>query len=469
MNITTGQLVAGKNNFKNMQDNINNSINTNNLNNTNLNNTSLGNLNNNTNTGLNSISVPTSNLSGEITANKNSLYIKIFIFVILFLIIIGALTYILLPKNKTNINPVNNNSFPNLNLGTDISGETYTNNTNNLEVDPNGKIEEGDPDSVSHIWPKSITGYELISFTNGTNTENFVLFMDKLSGNIYKTLYPSLENIRLTNTTLQDISKAAFSKNADFVVVLIGNDLSYELAVSRLGSEPDQSFAESKIDQKVFDLMSSKTENIFYYLKNIDKNSVSILSFMPNTGKVTVLNTLNLTDIFISGEDKKNLYVSSKPSNNLKQLTVVINKKTGTLEYLKNADNNKYLLGGNIIKESSALVYLSNLDNYKNESELKLKSFADKCSLVRLTYLVCGVDEVISDEIRILDYWYSGKISFTDSLSFINTADGEKTFIPISLVSGEPLDIYNINTSNDYLTFQNKNDESLWLVDLVGL
>lgn len=438
-----------------MQDNINN----------NLNNMSP----NNASSNMGSVSVPTSSLSGEITANKNKMYIKIFIFVILFLLAAGALAYILLPKNKININPINNNSFPSLNLGTDINGETYTNNTDGLGLGSDGELEEGDPDSVSHIWPKSITGYELISVVTGTSTENFVLFMDKLSGNIYKTLYPTLENIRLTNTTLQDINKTTFSKNADFVTALKGSGSDYKLITSRLSAETDQSFTETELDQKVFDLVSSKTENTFYYLKNIDKNTVSVLSFNPNTGKVSVFNTLNLTDVFISGEDKENLYVSSKPSNTIKQLTVIINKKNGELNYIKNANNNKYLLGGNIIKESSAFVYLSGLDNYKSESELKLKSFSDKCSLIKITYLVCGVDEVISDEIRILDYWYSGKISFTDSLNFINTSNGERTFIPVSLVSGEPLDVYNISGTNDYLTFQNKNDESLWLVDLVGL
>lgn len=438
-----------------MRDNINN----------NLNNIST----NNTSSNLGSVSVPTSVLSGEITANKNKMYIKIFIFVILFLLAAGALAYILLPKNKININPINNNSFPSLNLGTDINGETYTDNSNGLDTNTDNELEEGDPDSVSHIWPKSITGYELINVVNGKSTENFVLFMDKLSGNVYKTLYPTLESLRLTNTTLQDINKTAFSKNADFVAALQGTSLDYKLITSRLSDETDQSISQTELDQKVFDLVSSKIENTFYYLKNIDKNSVSVLSFNPNTGKVFVLNTLNLTDVFISGEDKENLYVSSKPSSNLKQLTVIINKKNGELNYIKNANNNKYLLEGNIIKESSGFVYLSNLDNYKNDSELKLKSFADKCSLIKIAYLVCGVDEVISDDIRLLDYWYSGKISFTDSLNFINNNNGEKTFIPVSLVSGEPLDVYNISGADNYLTFQNKNDESLWLVDLVGL
>jgi hypothetical protein len=76
---------------------------------------------------------------------------------------------------------------------------------------------------------------------------------------------------------------------------------------------------------------------------------------------------------------------------------------------------------------------------------------------------------VFSDEFRILDYWYSGKISFTDSLSFLNLFNGEKTIIPTSLISGEPLDIYSVNVGEGFLTFKNKNDESLWLVDLAGL
>ncbi len=446
-----------------MQDNLNKNINNQNefIQNTN---SSLLNSNQ-----VNSINVPTSNIQGEVTANKNALYLKIALFVFIFILLISVLFYFL--SSKKSIIPGQNNqsSFPSLNLGTNLGGETYVdNNSNNSNTGDLGGEGDDDLKEVSHIWPKSIAGYNLIKLIAGTTTENSILFMDKETGNIYKTLYPSLETIRLTNTTLQNISFAAFSKNADFVSVLKGSGPYYKLISSRLGSEPDSSFSESEVDNNVVNLISSKIENIFYYLKSEENNTTSINSFSPSLGKISRLGEVRFSDIFISGEDKQNIYISSKPSSNIKQLTVILSKKNNTFNYVNGANNNKYGSDDSIIKENSGLVSVSAVDNNKN-SNFTLKSFADKCSNLRGIYLVCGVDDTASDEFRISDYWYSGKISFTDSLSFLKISDGETTFIPVSLISGEPLDTYNLNSADDFLTFQNKSDDSLWLVDLVSL
>jgi hypothetical protein len=219
----------------------------------------------------------------------------------------------------------------------------------------------------------------------------------------------------------------------------------------------------------VYDLTSSKTENIFYYLKKEEGGVTSINSFSPVAGKVTKLSEIKVLDIIVSGENKDSLFMSSKPTSKAKQLSIILNKKNNTLEYISSSDNNKYTLGGGVIKELAGAVSFSDTENYKRNSSLSIKSFADKCSDVYSKYLVCGEDETFSDEFRILDYWHSGKVSFTDSLSFLNLFNGEKTTIPASLISGEPLDIYSINVGEGFLTFKNKNDESLWLVDLAGL
>ena len=417
---------------------------------------------------VNNINVPTSNLDGEVTTNKNALYFKIALFVFVFILLISVFFYFLSSKKTITTDQNNQSSFPNLDLGTSLNGETYVdNNFNNSNTESFGGEGDDDLKEVSHIWPKSIAGYNLIKLITGTTTENSILFMDKETGNIYKTLYPSLETIRLTNTTLQGINFAAFSKNADFVSILKGSGPYYKLISSRLGADPDSSFSESEVDNSVINLISSKTENIFYYLKSEENNTTSINSFSPSLGKISRLGEIKFSDIFISGEDKQNIYASSKPSSNIKQLTAILNKKNNTFNYVSGANNNKHESDGSVIKENSGLISLGDMANNKNN--FTLKSFSNKCSDVRGVYLVCGVDDTASDEFRISDYWYSGKISFTDSLSFLKITDGETTSIPVSLISGEPLDTYNLNSADDFLTFQNKNDESLWLVDLIGL
>ncbi len=63
-----------------------------------------------------------------------------------------------------------------------------------------------------------------------------------------------------------------------------------------------------------------------------------------------------------------------------------------------------------------------------------------------------------------------GATHYADSLYITDLNNGvSENFFDHSLVSGQRIDTYNPLYSNNNLLFQNKTDESLWLMNLGGL
>lgn len=359
--------------------------------------------------------------------DKSKLF-KIVFFVLIFLFLVSAATYYFYTKN--NITPSQNtgNLFPDVKTGNDNNNETYTgnkDNNNNLDLSET----EIDESGLINIWPLSVAGYSVINGISGTTTESNILFTDTLSGNVYVTNYPSLQNIRLTNTTLQNITKSTFSKNADYVLNIQKEGKINKLIGSRLGTERDSTFSVNNIDENVYDLASSRVENGFYYLKRLGKLS-TLNSYVPATGKIIKISDIPLFDIFISSEDTNNIYLSSKPANGLSSVLVTVNKKTGSKHYTKT----------------------------------NLTGFEEKCVSTKNNYKVCGVDNTVGSNSFDIDLWNSGEVSFADEISITNKKTNESVTVPASVLVGEPLDIYKTNFINDFFIFENKNNDALWIL-----
>ncbi len=385
------------------------------------------------NTQNNNINILDNTIPEATGRGNNSRLFKVAFLVLIFLFLVSAATYYFYTKN--NITPTQNTGtfFPDINIGSNNNNDTYTGNKDNSEGVDLSEI-ENDESGLINIWPLSVTGYSVISYMVGTTTETGILFIDSLSGNIYITKYPSLENIRLTNTTIQDITKSAFSKNADYTLNIQKVSKTNKLIGSRLGKERDSAFSVNNIDEDVYDLISSGTENSFYYLKRLGKTSV-LNSYTPSTGKIGKVSDIPLFDIFISSEDINNVYLSSRFASDMPGIQIIVNKKTGSKKYIK---TNK-------------------------------TGFEEKCAETKNNYKVCAVDKTVGVNSFNIDSWNSGEISFADEISITDKKTNESVTIPASILVGEPLDIYKTSFSNDLFIFENKNNDALWILKGEGI
>lgn len=365
--------------------------------------------------------------------DNNSRLFKIIFFILIFLFLVSATAYYFYAKNSGAITQNTGSLFPDVETGTENTNETYIGNENNNK-NTGDEEEENDQSGLINIWPLSVTGYSVIDITVGTTTSSSIFFVDSLSGNIYVTKYPSLENIRLTNTTLQNVTKSTFSKNGDFVLNIQKLNGVNKLIGSRLGQERDSAFSVNNIDENVYDLSSSKNENSFYYLKRLGKDS-TLNSYTPSTGKIVKVSDIPLFDVYISNEDVNNIYISSNPAAGLSGIQVVVNKKTGNKNYTK---TNK-------------------------------TGFEEKCADTKNNYKVCGIDNTVGSNSFDIDLWNSGEVTFADDISITNKKTNETVIIPASVLVGEPLDIYKTNFINDLFIFENKNNDALWILKGEGI
>ena len=69
------------------------------------------------------------------------------------------------------------------------------------------------------------------------------------------------------------------------------------------------------------------------------------------------------------------------------------------------------------------------------------------------------------------DDWYKGIISSNDKIWQYNIKSADVRLIANLLNSNSLINAFNLNTDNkdDYLFFMNKDDLSLWSLDLVGI
>jgi len=101
-----------------------------------------------------------------------------------------------------------------------------------------------------------------------------------------------------------------------------------------------------------------------------------------------------------------------------------------------------------------------------------LRTLAEKClwGSFYKNILYCGVPTQ-RDTASYPDDWYKGKVSFADSLWQMNITTEEVTSLSSLLEQADrPIDAINlqIDDRDDYLFFMNKNDLSLWSLDLVS-
>ena len=415
----------------------------------------------------------------EINNNNNSNYKKILLLVVILIIIAVGLIYAYVyyiknNKNTSILEDKTSTTFPSISVGEDKQNEAYKEVDKNLDS-AESEIDEGNTTGLYHIWPQEVSGYTSINTkTSSTSSERLILFSDKQTGNIYKTNYENLENTRLTNTKLDNIYDTHFSKSGDYVLSIQKNINKNTLMLigSRLNlEEKESSFILNNIDEDVFNIYTEKNMNknnasLFYYLKRSGKNKTTLNSFNYITGKIREITNLNLTEIFISNDASGFLYLFSNPSNNINQIMITVNKNTGDKKYLELSDDNTSSNNILITKDAGYIKY-SNFDKPKEYKLTEIKSYPEKCLSEKNIYIICAY--VNNKNYNDLDSWNTGEISFTDDINILNLETKQITNIPISIFSGEALDVYNPSSSNGILLFKNKKDLSLWSLDINSL
>jgi len=398
----------------------------------------------------------------KLTMNKVSVFLGI---ILLFVLLAGGVYFFVL--RDTSVAPISNGSF-NID-GTPIS--IPRDDTNDFLVDDT-PVKTKTTLTQIHEAPVagSIVRTNEIEVTVGSTTESvrstLVQYVDKQTGHVFT--YDPEENTaeRISNTTFPGIQNVHWFNDIDKLVFrYVNGDGEVE---TYLGELKGGSLTGSYLP---IDLLSAQTfEDSLLSVSTTDRGSDGYVSDAEGRGEKLSFES-NLLSISIPVFTESFTAVLTKPVSSL----------AGSLYFYENGSQ-KRILGGRkgltalpnatgeftIFSESTDRSFSTSLyDREENIVKgLPLAALPEKCVWTNETTLYCMVPEVIPPA-SYPESWYQGYISFTDSLWRIDVETGTARAIAFFDEAG-PFDGVQLSIDEDeeYLTFINRRDGSLWGFDL---
>lgn len=339
----------------------------------------------------------------------------------------------------------------------------------------------------SLVWPKPSTGGSFFNvptltevtststassslitkkFVRGTST--VLLFVDRITGNVYSYRPDNSQVYQVTNTTVPGVYDAYFIDGGKRVVFRYLSDDKKSI-ITTVSELPTNLIPESPLPLKntsflpknITSLCQTKDSLSFFYL--IPNQSGSSVYKISKNSSVLVSN-LDLSEVnLVCGE--KTAYVNTKPSAyipgylvSLPSFTKVISEKTGLLSDFGYGD-----VSINSMWSDSGLVTFV---RQKNGSINTLdKSFlGSKCAWLNSKTSFCAISDYIPKSVEGLpDDWYQGRVSFTDKIYSLNLETG---FLFEFFNFPTDFDVEKINISKDgtYLSFIKRGEGSLFLL-----
>lgn len=192
-------------------------------------------------------------------------------------------------------------------------------------------------------------------------------------------------------------------------------------------------------------------------------------SYNLQTEELATLFTLPLRDVRILWGETNYVYTTPTAfqTGNLYRITDSGNLTPATepdIALMAFLHNDSLLVSSNRTNEFySRVVYQD-----EQPTSLSVGIVPEKCTHTS-TYgvMYCAVPQQIPADVSFPDDWYKGTFASSDSLWSINIANGAAAALPSFGSTGMNIDVSDIgiDSTDQYLYFINKNDDSLWLFD----
>ncbi len=328
-----------------------------------------------------------------------------------------------------------------------------------------------------------------VFFTNKDKID-ILRFIDRATGNTYEYIPEASTSvpIRITNTTIPKIEEAIWSPKGDTVVLRYLNNDSDDIStfsgklklISSTSSTPGEitgTFLASNINQLAIDPLGSKVFEFFE--KKDGSGSYGITALFDGTSKKQIF------------DSPISLFNISWPKENIITFTTKSSSQYGGFMFFFNTDSKTMTktlsdingLGTLTNSDASLVAYSSSeknsfiLDIYdvknKVSKNLTIPTLVDKCvwGIKDNKILYCAVPNTINPD-AYPDSWYQGLESFSDDIWEIDTRNNITTILyQIGLHENANIDTINpkISIDDSYMEFSNKNDLSVWILNLSKL
>ncbi len=326
------------------------------------------------------------------------------------------------------------------------------------------------------------------------DNRNYIRYFEKKSGNIKEVDIETNETVLLSNDTIPKVYEVLWLNNGDS---LMAQYLKEETGQPQLLSATLVKREVSKENEAKLESRSELEQSPFQLSVNFSVDSIYGISAPPDMDKVFYF-TLDADSVMgsvssVSGAKKTKIYSSplkdwlvSWPSKNILVLTTKPSGLEAGFSYYLNATNGKRskimgdILGLTVLadpdlknilySESNNNSLILKVRNNDGARDLNFGTLPEKCVWSKKNdgVFYCGVPRVIPKALY-PDLWYQGFISFSDDLWMIDIND-KKTKLLLSTVDEieRAVDITKLSfdSQEEFLSFVDKKDGKLWLVDI---
>lgn len=338
-----------------------------------------------------------------------------------------------------------------------------------------------------------------------------VRWVDRGRGNIYEALGNTLDIATLSNTVVPKIYESLWNKNlTGFIAFGITEDSDYDegddvlsgvyanlvkrviprVATTTSTTSPQTTSATTANTLTPYELKGkSLPENILTYAISPKKDKLFLLVNEGGSGAGYTMNfdgssavkifTTPLTQVNVEWPTDTTLAITTKGAADSQGFLYFVDAKTGVWKKVlgplpglstKTSTDAKRVF---ISAAGSANNIVSSIYNVTDGTgtDAVVRTLADKCVWGNFykEMVYCAVpSQPIPGTYP--DDWYIGTVSFVDKVWALNAATGEiKLISSIVDTSDRVVDVFNLGLDDrdDFLFFMNKNDLSLWSLDLV--
>ncbi len=337
---------------------------------------------------------------------------------------------------------------------------------------------------ISKITDRPIAGNNLVYDEAGSL---FIYYIDRSSGNIYRRIL-NKEGVlggeeRITTTIIPGIHEAFFvSKNSKVVLRYTKEDsslppgYSIQTFLGNLPKEkPDGSPETGELkglflEENISNLSVSPDTNKLFYLTDAENTALGYTYDLATNKKSSVFSSA-FTEWLSQYITAGSVVLTAKASASAPGASYLLNLSSKNYPGVIGGTNGLTTLGdpsGKNILYSNNAGALSLLDlDKKASSSVGLNTLSEKCVWSKDGIKIyCAVPENLSGQIP--DDWYLGRTSFTDGLwgANIGTGNTKKILEAADLPAPADMTSLKLDEQEKYLSFINKKDNSLWLIDL---
>jgi len=400
---------------------------------------------------------------------KKSLLFLIVIFILIVAAVVGG--YFYLTNTKASDSTTNDESTGSLAEQTEkvVTTEEKT-STSTLDTIP----------KLRHLTTVPTAGHDFVTTSKGY----VIWYVDSATGHVFQTATSTLSITPITNTTISKVQEAYIGKGGSNIIMRTFNESTGNIQTF-LGSPKAKTSTTTATGEK--DLVGVFTTEILSFLTlspakesffGMTSNTTSGIGNLYSwTGKATNVFSHPLKKWIPQWVNGSTILMTSAPSAKTQNISYFLNPSTKSFTKVLGPKNGlvvsssptaaKLLFSEN---KNNSLVFGSYDVKTGTETIISTATIPDKCVWSKLspTVAYCGFPKNSGSGVY-PDDWYQGKIAFSDDLRLLNTSTNKADLISnLEDEAGVPIDATKLTLSIDekYLLFTNKNDLTLWMLEL---